>query len=124
MIGCINRRTMITMAKDKKTAKPEKKVEKEVEREFKYGVADLAEKLDLEPASVRVKLRNAGVDKAGKAYGWNTKSELDEVVDQLKAEKPKADKKSKKDEKPAAKDEKKDAKADAAKPAASAAAKK
>lgn len=85
------------MAKKDKAAKPEKaeveKAEKATEREFKYGVGDLAEKLELEQASVRVKLRNANVAKAGKAYGWNTKKELDEVVEQLKAAAPaKADK--------------------------------
>lgn len=90
------------MAKDKTkkadTKGKTKAAEKEEPETFKYGVADLAEKLDLEPASVRVKLRNAGIEKAGKSYGWNTKAELQEVIDELKAEKPakKADTKGKK----------------------------
>ena len=95
------------MAKEKadKKAKKTEKVEKaEKAPEFKYGVSDLAEKLGIEPASARVRLRNAGIEKAGKSYGWNSKSDLQEVVDQLKAEpKAKAEKPAKKDkaEKPA-----------------------
>lgn len=93
------------MAKKEK-AKKEKKVEKaektETAPEFKYGVSDLADKLGIEAASVRVKLRNRGVEKAGKSYGWNTKAELDEVVDQLKAsdKEEKTEKKGKKTDKP------------------------
>lgn len=93
------------MAKADKAAKKATK-EEVVEKtaatpEFKYGVSDLAEKLDIKPASVRVQLRNKGVEKAGKSYGWNTKAELQEVVDQLKAaaasddEKPAKGKKAK-----------------------------
>lgn len=106
------------MAKDKKDKKSEKvdaKAEKATEREFKYGVEDLAEELGIKPASVRVQLRNKGIEKAGKQYGWNSKSELKEVVEQIKAgaasddddedEKPKA-KKDKKSEKPAKADKK------------------
>lgn len=90
------------MAKKDKAAKEapavEEKVKKESAPEFKFGVSDLAEILEVEPASVRVKLRNAGIEKAGKSYGWNTKADLKEVADQLKEtkEKPaKADKKTK-----------------------------
>lgn len=90
----------------KKADKADPKEEKAAEREFKYGVEDLAEKLDIKPASVRVQLRNKGIDKAGKSYGWNSKAELDEVVAQLKA-------KDEADEKPA-KGAKKDKKAAAA----------
>lgn len=94
------------MAKDKgKKAKAEKvESKKEAAPEFKYGVAELAEKLGIEPASVRVKLRNAGVEKAGKSYGWNTKAELDEVIEELKGdgdEKPAKKSKKAKAEKPA-----------------------
>lgn len=102
------------MAKDKgkKTEKVESK--KEAAPEFKYGVQDLADKLGVEPAQVRVKLRNAGVEKAGKSYGWNTKADLDEVIDQLKGD-DKPAKKSKKTE-DAPKAEKKAKKAKKAKP--------
>lgn len=91
------------MAKDKKdkAAKAEK-AEKTSAPEFKFGVGDVAEKLGIEPASVRVQLRNRKIEKAGKSYGWNTKAELDEVVSQLKAKPAKADK----DEKPAKKGKK------------------
>lgn len=102
------------MAKKDKAAKAEKteKSEKASAPEFKFGVADLAEELGIEPASVRVQLRNRKVEKAGKSYGWNSKAELKEVVDQLKAGKSEG-KKSKKadDEEKPAKKSKKDKKA-------------
>lgn len=97
------------MAKDKKSSKKDKAAEKESaaqEREFKFGVEDIAEKLGIKPASVRVQLRNKGIEKAGKSYGWNSKSELNEVIDQIKSggndddgEDEKPAKKSKKDKK-------------------------
>lgn len=100
------------MAKKEKEAKASKKDKAETKAaapEFKYGVADLADKLGIKEASVRVQLRNKGIEKAGKSYGWNTKAELEEVIDELKAEKP---------AKPAKKSPKKAAKAEkAAKPA-------
>lgn len=117
------------MAKKDKAAKPDTKGSKakadkdeeaDAAPEFKYGVGDIAEALDLKPASVRVQLRNKGIEKAGKSYGWNTKSELKEVIEQLKASKPAADdeddddkpakksKKADKAEKPAKKDKKAD----------------
>jgi len=94
------------MAKEKKIEKKAAKVEKKAEAEtFKYGVSDLADKLGIEAATVRVRLRNANVAKAGKSYGWNTKAELEEVIAEIQAEKPV--KKSKEDKAP-----KKAAKAD------------
>lgn len=92
------------MAKDKgkkdKGSEKEAKAEKEAKPEFKFGVEDIAEKLDIKPASVRVQLRNKGIEKAGKSYGWNSKADLDEVIDQLK----KADKSDEKEEKSSKKD--------------------
>ena len=70
---------------DSEEAKPEKKEKKEPTESFKYGVPELAEELEIAPASVRVKLRKAGIEKAGKSYGWNTQAELREVVKQLEA---------------------------------------
>jgi hypothetical protein len=102
------------MAKDKKDKKAKaEKVEskKEAAPEFKYGVQDLADKLGIEPASVRVKLRNAGVAKAGKSYGWNTKADLDEVIEELKGdgdEKPAKKAKAKKDDAPKSEKKSKD----------------
>lgn len=93
------------MAKDKKADKKSEKVdaktEKAAEREFKFGVEDIAEKLDIKPASVRVQLRNKGIEKAGKSYGWDSKAELQEVIDQLKS-------KDDEDAKPAKKSKKSD----------------
>lgn len=80
---------------DKKSEKTEAKTEKAAEREMAYGVDDIAEALDLKPASVRVQLRNKGIEKAGKSYGWATKAELKEVIDQLKASKDDDDKPAK-----------------------------
>jgi hypothetical protein len=57
---------------------------------FKYGVNELADALGIEPASARVSLRNKGIEKAGRAYGWNTKAELDDVVAKLKTAPAKA----------------------------------
>lgn len=84
------------MAKEK--AKPEKATTKEEAKTFKYGVADLAEKMGIEPASVRVQLRNKKIKKAGKSYGWDSKADLQEVLDELKAEAPAKAKKAAKAE--------------------------
>lgn len=81
------------MAKPKPTAKkpaakkaPAKKpAEKKEVPAMKYGVDDLAKALDIKPASARVRLRNAGVAKAGKSYGWNSQKDLEAVVKQLSA---------------------------------------
>ena len=56
----------------------------------KYGVPELAEALGTKAASVRVRLRNAGVPKSGKLYGWDTKAAMQEVIDKLNASKSKA----------------------------------
>lgn len=84
------------MAKKDKAPKADAQAEKVAEREFKYGVEYIAEELGIKPASVRVQLRNKGIDKAGKSYGWNSKTDIKEVIDQLKTEKP-----AKEDDKPA-----------------------
>lgn len=92
-----------------KTAKKEKVEKTETTAEFKYGVKDLAEELGIKETSVRVQLRNKGIEKAGKSYGWNSKAELKEVVAQLKSST-----KNDEDEAPAKKSKK--AKAEKAKP--------
>lgn len=54
------------------------------EEDYKFGVEDLADKLGIEPASARIKLRNANVKKAPHGrYGWKTKEELAKVADEL-----------------------------------------
>jgi hypothetical protein len=85
-----------TKADTKANAKAKDTEEKVAEREFKFGVDDIAEALDIKPASVRVQLRNKGIEKAGKSYGWNSKADLKEVIDQLKAAKADDDKPAKK----------------------------
>lgn len=73
-----------------------------MKREFPYGVPELAEALGIQPASVRVALRNAEVEKAGKTYGWKNQKDFQAVVKQLKAS-------GKDEEKPAKKAPKKKA---------------
>jgi hypothetical protein len=91
----------------------EPKAKKESAPEFKFGVSDLAEKLGIKEASVRVQLRNRGIEKNGKSYGWNTKAELEEVAKQLKVEKAeKADAGDKKGKKAKAEEPAADAKAE------------
>lgn len=74
-------------AEDKATAKKpaEEKPVKEKAPEFKYGVSDIATKLGIKETSVRVKLRNHEVPKAGRSYGWNSKEELQKVIDAISA---------------------------------------
>lgn len=74
--------------------------EKEV---YKYDINTLGKDLGLQPATVRVLLRQAKVSKAGKSYGWNKEADYKAVLKQLKTDKPAAEKKSaeKKTEAPA-----------------------
>lgn len=87
------------------TTKPatKEKTAKAATEDFKYGVADVAEALDIEPASARVQLRNHNIKKAGKSYGWNSKTELEDVVKKIKAEKAPAKAKAEKKTAPAKK---------------------
>jgi hypothetical protein len=74
------------MAKNVKAASAAKASKaKEAEVEYKYGVANLASDLDVQPASVRVALRHAGVERAGRSYGWNSEREYKTVLNQLKS---------------------------------------
>lgn len=61
----------------------------------KYGVPELAEALGVKASSVRVRLRKAKIEKNGKLYGWDSKTEMMEVVAKLKeaGRKAKAEKK-------------------------------
>lgn len=75
---------------------------------FKYGVEDLAKELDIQPASARVALRKAGVEKNGTAYGWNSEKDFKAVIAKLKtasapakADKPAKAKEKSKADKPA-----------------------
>lgn len=65
---------------------------KEEKASFKYNVDNLAEQLGIEPSSARVALRKAKIKKAGRAYGWNNKSDFEDVVKKLKSEKKEAKK--------------------------------
>lgn len=53
--------------------------------EPKYTVDSLVEETGLQPASVRVALRELGVEKDfGNKYGWDKKADFDEVVKAMK----------------------------------------
>lgn len=67
------------MARKKQEAEPE--VDDTIE--LPYNVQSLADRLEIAPASVRVKLRLAEVPKVGKMYGWRTKREFEEVAKEL-----------------------------------------
>jgi CO/xanthine dehydrogenase Mo-binding subunit len=75
--------------KDKTEAKPEKTKPTPPPQppKPKYGVPELAEALGVKPSSVRVRLRNAGIEKSGKLYGWDSKAEMQEVINKLNASK-------------------------------------
>jgi len=80
-----------------KAALKVKEVESKSE-EFKYGVEDVADILDKEPATVRLKLRALGIRKNnGNQYGWKTKAEVQEIADRIE-EKKSAKKASKKED--------------------------
>ena len=53
--------------------------------EPKYTVDDLVEATSLQPASVRVALRELGVEKQfGNKYGWANKTDFDQIVKAMK----------------------------------------
>ena len=86
--------------KEEKTKDKAPPAEKVAAPEFKFGVADVAKAMGINDASARVQLRNKGIKKAGKSYGWNTKDEVAEVVAKLRPEKEeKTSKDDKKDKK-------------------------
>lgn len=76
------------MAKKSKANEAETEATKEAPVKPNYGVPELAEHMGLEPTSVRVKLRNAGIEKSGRSYGWDTKKAMEQVAKDLKAAAP------------------------------------
>lgn len=81
------------MAKKTKPAKPatqkasKKPEKKEKAPAKKYGITELSDALGIAPASARTKLRNHKIEKSGGRYGWDTKAEMDEVIDTIKSKK-------------------------------------
>lgn len=75
--------------KKEKAPKADKKAEAKSEtkepKEEGYGVAYLAKSLGKEPATVRVLLRKAKIEKPGKSYNWSSKAKADEVAKKLAA---------------------------------------
>jgi len=90
------------MAKEEKGPKSEKPAKDEAK---KYGITDLSTSLGIEPASIRVKLRKAKIEKVGGRYGWDTKAEMNAVIDKIKAMEKAGKTEGKKASKKAAKDE-------------------
>ncbi len=73
------------MARKTTKATASKETETASKDEPKYGVADLVEESGLQPASVRVALRELNVEKEfGNKYGWNTKKDFDAIVKAMK----------------------------------------
>mgnify|MGYP003593656952 CR=1 FL=1 len=73
------------MAKKPAAAPKEEPKAVAVAGEPKYTVDSLVEATGLQPASVRVALRELGVEKAfGNKYGWDKKADFDEVVKAMK----------------------------------------
>lgn len=48
-----------------------------------WGIQALAKELGIEERSVRVKLRNAGIEKSGKFYDFKNKAGVEKVAKQL-----------------------------------------
>jgi hypothetical protein len=57
------------MAKSKPTKAKAAKAKETVEK-LPFGVDEAAKALDTNPTYLRQKLRDAGIKKAGKSYGW------------------------------------------------------
>lgn len=75
----------------KKTSKAKDKTEKKEKKpDMKYGINELSDALGIAPTSARVKLRKHKIEKVGGQYGWNTKAEMNEVIDIISA-KPEKD---------------------------------
>lgn len=81
------------------------KEETKEKAEYKYGVANLAEDLGILETSVRVSLRKNDIEKAKgtNVYGWNSKSDYEEVLKKLKESSAKAPAAKKAEKKPAKK---------------------
>ena len=80
------------MAKRSKTKKDEatekaakKKPTPPIIEKPDYGVAELAEALDVDASVARQKLRAAGMTKEGRAWDFKNKKGLDAVVKKLKS---------------------------------------
>lgn len=51
----------------------------------KLGINELAKVMKLEPETVRKRLRDSGMKKTGKAWGWKNKAELETVAKKIAA---------------------------------------
>jgi hypothetical protein len=71
--------------KSAKKGETEEKTSKKKQEVKKFTISDLAEILEVNPASARVQLRKHGIPKAGGRYGWDTKAEMMEVVKKLRS---------------------------------------
>lgn len=71
------------MAKAAATAKKTEEKPAKKATTNKVGVDYLAEKLDLQPFTVRVHLRELGVEKSGRSYEF-TKDQADKLVKKIK----------------------------------------
>lgn len=70
-------------AKDKEKTKGKK--ESPIGRTVTFGVAALAKEMDIEPATARVKLRDAGVKPKGGVYDFGDKAGVAKMAKKLAA---------------------------------------
>ncbi len=70
------------MATKKEAVKeaPKGKAKSDEAEDFEFTVDDLAKATGLQPASVRVGLRESDFERSGKKWGWNSQKEFDKVV--------------------------------------------
>jgi hypothetical protein len=81
----------VVKGKASKEKEPEEKGKKKAPtppppEKYEYDVNTLAEKLGVTAFTTRMKLRDAGIKKAGRSYGWDTKKEFLAVVEKLTKE--------------------------------------
>jgi len=97
-----SKETVMAKKGSTKTKSTEEKTEKKAKKResSKYNINHLADKLGVEPASVRVQLRKLSVEKAGEGgrYGWDNKEDMMEVYNLIKSSKAKATKAKAKEE--------------------------
>lgn len=84
--------TMATKTKTRKTSTKPADKEKTSNRKAppqmpkpKYGIPELAEAMGVEPATVRQKLRSAGIEKSGRVWDFGSAAEVKKLAKELKS---------------------------------------
>lgn len=63
----------------------DKNGEKNKKETRKFGVNELARMMKLEPPTVRIKLRQSKIKRAGRGYSWNSEAEMKGIAKKLGA---------------------------------------